>query len=101
MKCLRGCMTAWVMSALLLPLVHADGWTEAKASLSANFREVQLWSHLLTLPDPEGQLAALKPLVSDLGALQAQNMTMAQAASKTAPLPTTCKQYASLTMRVR
>ncbi len=49
-------MTAWVMSALLLPLVHADGWTEAKASLSANFREVQLWSHLLTLPDPEGQL---------------------------------------------
>ncbi|MEY4419883.1 MAG: hypothetical protein RLZZ498_479 [Pseudomonadota bacterium] len=56
MKCLRGCMTAWVMSALLVPLVHADGGTESKASLFANFREVQLWSHLLTLPDPEGQL---------------------------------------------
>lgn len=57
MKWLRWCVATWALCALFLPSVQANDWTDARISLPGDVREVSLWSHLLTLPDPEGQLS--------------------------------------------
>lgn len=48
---------ACVFFTLLSTLVHADDWADAQVSVPTDLRVVPLWSHLLTLPDPEGQLS--------------------------------------------
>jgi signal transduction histidine kinase len=56
MKWLRWCVATWVLCVSFVSSVQANVEFDAKVSLPDNAHVVPLWSHLLTLPDPEGRL---------------------------------------------